>query len=261
MVMGPTHAMSGAATGLAIAAVLPPEWGGPTSIPGAFIFAGITAGAALLPDLDSPQATIARSFGPLSQAVAHVVERISLAFHSLTSTKRDDNRENGHRTTTHTLGFAVLAGLAVTALVTAFGKPATIGVLFLMLGLAIRGLFPQWVKKNDWLAVTGAAAGLSVLTWVAAPESVSGVALGAAVTVGVITHLLGDAGTKMGVPMLAPFVKINGKRWWDVAPPAAVRIKASGPADKILLGAFTCIAVALAYVVVFSPASVGMGWS
>ncbi|NHE69048.1 metal-dependent hydrolase [Rhodococcus sp. D-46] len=104
MVMGPTHAMSGAATGLAIAAVLPPEWGGPTSIPGAFIFAGITAGAALLPDLDSPQATIARSFGPLSQAVAHVVERISLAFHSLTSTKRDDNRENGHRTTTHTLG-------------------------------------------------------------------------------------------------------------------------------------------------------------
>ncbi|WP_420879221.1 metal-dependent hydrolase [Rhodococcus sp. (in: high G+C Gram-positive bacteria)] len=260
MVMGPTHAMSGAAAGLAMAAVLPPTWGGPTSVSGAFVFAGVTAGAALLPDLDSPQATIARSFGPASQALAHVVERGSAAIHSATSTRRDDHRENGHRTATHTLAFAFLAGAGVAALVSAFGKPAVLGVLFLMLGLALRGLFPKWVKKNDWLMVTGIAAGLSVLAWVAS-ASVSGPALGAAVTVGVIAHLVGDAGTKMGVPLLAPIVSINGKRWWDVAPPSMLRIKASGPADKILLGAFTVLSVALTYLVLLAPESLGANWA
>src|SRR5699024_10464258 len=87
MVMGPTHAMSGAAAGLAMAAVLPPSWGGPTTVGGAFIFAGVTAGAALLPDLDTPQATIARSFGPLSQGLAHVVETGSRTFCNATRTK------------------------------------------------------------------------------------------------------------------------------------------------------------------------------
>ncbi|MBM4568972.1 metal-dependent hydrolase [Rhodococcus hoagii] len=261
MVMGPTHAMSGAAAGLAMAAVLPPTWGGPTSVSGAFVFAGVTAGAALLPDLDSPQATIARSFGPASQALAHVVERGSAAIHAATSTRRDDHRENGHRTATHTLAFAFLAGAGVAALVSAFGKPAVLGVLFLMLGLALRGLFPKWVKKNDWLMVTGLAAGLSVLAWVASPASVSGPALGAAVTVGVIAHLVGDAGTKMGVPLLAPIVSINGKRWWDVAPPSMLRIKASGPADKILLGAFTVLSVVLTYLVLLAPESLGASWA
>ncbi|APE12522.1 MULTISPECIES: metal-dependent hydrolase [Rhodococcus] len=261
MVMGPTHAMSGAAAGLVMATVLPPEWGGPTSLAGAFVFAGVTAGAALLPDLDSPQATVARSFGPASQALAHVVEKGSLAIYAATSTRKDDSRTNGHRTATHTLAFAVLAGVLVSGLVSAFAKPAVLGVLFVMLGLALRGLFPKWVKKNDWVAVTGVAAALSMITWWAWPETVSGVALGAAVTVGVVAHLLGDAGTKMGVPLLAPFVSINGKRWWDVAPPSLLRIKASGVADQVLLGVFTVASLVLLYLVVVDPASLGASWA
>src|SRR5699024_5704577 len=111
------------------------------------IFAGVTAGAALLPDLDTPQATIARSFGPLSQGLAHVVETGSRTFCNATRTKKDDYCNNGHRTATHTLLFAIVAGLVVTGLVSAFGKPAAMVVLFLMLGLAGRGLFPKWAKK------------------------------------------------------------------------------------------------------------------
>lgn len=68
MVMGPTHAMSGAAAGLAVAQALPTSWGGVTSASEAFVYAGIAAGAALLPDLDSPQALSVDHSGPLASA-------------------------------------------------------------------------------------------------------------------------------------------------------------------------------------------------
>ncbi|WP_254704866.1 hypothetical protein [Rhodococcus pyridinivorans] len=80
-------------------------------------------------------------------------------------------------------------------------------------------------------------------------------------TVGVVAHLLGDAGTKMGVPLLAPLVSINGKRWWDVAPPSLLRIKASGVADQVLLGVFTVASLVLLYLVVVDPASLGASWA
>lgn len=259
MVMGPTHAMSGAAIGLAMAALLPPEWGGPTSMAGAFVFAGVTAGAALLPDLDSPQATIARSFGPASQILARVTENTAQAIHASTRTKKDSRRENGHRTATHTLLFAVLAGLATGGLVNAFGKTASVAILFVMLGLALRGLFPKWSKKNDWLVVTGLSAALAFGTWTWLPESASAFGLGAAVTVGVLAHLLGDVITKRGVPMFAP-IKIGGKRWYDVRPPEMLRISASGPFDQFLLAASTVAVLVLSYFLVFDPVSIGATW-
>lgn len=260
MVMGPTHAMSGAAAGLAMAAVLPESWGGPSTVAGAFVFAGVTAGAALLPDLDSPQATIARSFGPVSQAAAHVVENCAQGFCNLTRSHRDDHCNNGHRTATHTIVFAIAAGIAVGALVSAFGKAAAVGTLFVMLGLAIRGLFPKWAKKNDWLAVTAISGACAVAAWATVPAMASGIALGMAVTVGVATHLVGDSITKMGVPALAPIVSIKGRRWYDIAPPGLLRISASGPADKVLLSAFTCAALGLSFLFLSDPAGMGVVW-
>lgn len=260
MVMGPTHAMSGAAAGLAMAAVLPPDWGGPTTVAGAFVFAGVTAGAALLPDLDSPQATIARSFGPVSQAAAHVVENCAQGFCNLTRSRRDDHCNNGHRTATHTVLFAVAAGILVAVLVSMFGKAAAVSILFFMLGLALRGLFPKWSKKNDWLVVTALSAAAAVVAWATVPDMASGVALGMAVAVGVITHLLGDSITKMGVPALAPIVRIKGKSWYDLAPPGLLRISASGPFDKILLTVFTGAAAGLAFLFLSNPAGMGVAW-
>jgi membrane-bound metal-dependent hydrolase YbcI (DUF457 family) len=247
MVMGPTHAMSGAALGLGIAALLPSQWGGPTTAAGAFIFAGVTAGAALLPDLDSPQATIARSFGPLTTGLAHLTETAALGIHTATKTSKDNDRHNGHRTATHTVWFAVLAGIATAAAVGAFGKNAAIAILFVMLGLALRGVFPAWTKQNDFLAITGVSAVLACGAWITVPAAAGAIALGAAVTAGIITHLAGDALTKQGVPLLGGIVKIRGKLWWDFALPATLRIKANGLADKALLAGFTLASIALAF--------------
>lgn len=243
MVMGPTHSMSGAAAGLAVAQLLPASWGGVTSPQEAFVYAGIAAGAALLPDLDSPQATVSRSFGPLSLGLSHVVENISQSFVNLTRGPGDDWCGNGHRTATHTVWFALLSGAAAALLIGIFGKPAAIGLLFVFLGLAIRGLMPDWSKKNDWLVVTGISALLAVGAWVYVPTTSSAVVMGSAVTVGVLTHLAGDFITKNGIPALAPLVPVGRRRWWDFGLPGPLRISASGPADKILLTAFSGLVI------------------
>lgn len=252
--------MSGAAAGLAIGAFLPVEWGGATSATEVFVFAGVAAGAALLPDLDTPQSTLARSFGLVSKAIAHVTESLSTAVYRLTMTRKDTPINNGHRTATHTLWFALLAGAGTAGLVSAFGQNAAIGVLFFMLGLAIRGLAPNWARKQDWVYVTGLSLALAVTVWVMLPTSVGSAALGAAVTTGVVVHLLGDMITKRGVPLLGGVVSIGGKRWWNFRPPGVLRIRAGAGMDKLLALACTAITVVLGYCVVWAPHLIGATW-
>lgn len=260
MVMGPTHAMSGAAAGLAIGAFLPPEWGGPGSATEALVFAGVTAGAALLPDLDTRQSTLARSFGLVSAAVAIVTERAARSVYTLTSTREDAAIRSGHRTATHTLWFALAAGAGTAALVTAFGKSAAIGVLFFLLGLAIRGLAPTWTRKHDWAYVTGISLVLAVAVWLALPPAAGSSALGAAVATGVLVHILGDMITKRGVPVLGGVVSIGGRRWRNLGPPRMLRIRAGGGMDKVLALACTAATVVLAYYIVVAPHRIGAPW-
>ncbi|MDR7329069.1 metal-dependent hydrolase [Corynebacterium guangdongense] len=241
MVMGPTHAMSGAAVGLAVAQIIPAEWGGVSSPSEVFVYAGIAAGAALLPDLDSPQATVSRSFGPLSWGLSHAVENASQFFVNVTRGRRDKYCANGHRTATHTLWFALAMGLASSALLVAFGKAAAIGLLFFFLGLAIRGLLPDWVDKRGWLVVSAASMLLAILAWEWVPASGTGPVMASAVTAGVLTHLAGDLITKRGIPFFAPLLPWRGQRWWNLRMPEPLRIRASGAMDKMLLGAFTLI--------------------
>lgn len=261
MVMGPTHAMSGAAAGLGMAAVIPASLGGPSTAVGALTFGAVTAGAALLPDIDSPQATVSKTFGFISVGAAHAAENASLAVYELSKTDRDADRSNGHRTATHTVWFALAAGVLVGVLVGLFGKVPAIIVLFLMLGLAVRGLLPEWSASSDWLAITAVSAAAAAAVWAWQPQMASAWALGMAVTVGILAHLLGDSLTKSGVPMLGGLVNINGKKWWDICPPGFMRIKANGAADKALLALFTIASCWLAYLTVLDPAGLGASWA
>ena len=260
MVMGPTHSMSGAALGLAMAAVIPASVGGPSTAVGALTFAAVTAGAALLPDLDSPRATISRTFGFLSVGVAHLTENAALAVYRMTRSERDRPLRNGHRTATHTVWFALVTGLLVGALVTLFGQVAALIVLFLMLGLAVRGLFPGWSSRSDSLTILFLSAGTAAAVGTWQPQMADGWVLGTAVAVGIVAHLLGDALTKSGVPMFGGLVSINGKRWWLVRPPGILRIRSNGFADKVLLVGFSAVNVWLVYAALFDPAALGDPW-
>lgn len=248
MVMGPTHAMSGAAVGLAVAAVVPASWGGPSSAAETFVWGGVCAGAALLPDLDLPQSTVARAFGMVSHGAAQALNVASSAFYEATRTRVDNHRDSGHRTLTHTLVFAVALGALVSVLVAVFGKPIIVATLFVTLGLAIRGLAGDWAKQEGALAVTVATAVLSVAAWAVMPAGGGSVSLGLVVTLGCVTHCLGDGITKEGIPFLAPFVTINGKRWWEFTLPPLLRIRANGVFERAaLLPVLTVLTVVLAW--------------
>ncbi|NLG55674.1 MAG: metal-dependent hydrolase [Rhodococcus sp.] len=243
MVMGATHAMSGAVVGLAVADLLPTSWGGPTSTPETFTFAAVCAGAALFPDLDTKQSTVSRSFGPVSRIFAGGVDNVATAYRNATRGKKDKKRRGGHRTMTHTALFALLTGVGVSALVIGFGRPAIIGVLFFFLGLALRGLAGNLAKEKGWVIVSIVAAVLSALTWHWYPTQAGSTGLGVAVVLGCVTHCIGDAITKEGVPFFAPFIPWRGERWWEIKLPSFLSIRAGGPFEKVILGPGMTIAL------------------
>lgn len=178
--MGRTHAASGLAAG----AVLLP-WVGSASIPETSAWLVACAGFGLLPDLDQRGTTSARMWGPLSQLAATVVGFVS----------------RGHRNGTHDaiLGPLVLGGAAWWA---AQHRIPGLVLVAVAIGLAIRAV--AWASdaaKLPWVinlaTSVGAAFGLAHF----------GISVGwlpAAVVVGVLAHIAGDALTteKVPVPLL-----------------------------------------------------------
>lgn len=251
MVMGPTHAMSGAAAWLFGAGAVTAVTGSHLSTEQILVGAGVCAGCALLPDIDSPSSTVARSIGPITQGLAYLVSAASNAAYRLTAGPRDENREGGHRTLTHTLLFAVAVGAAVSALVTSIGTWAVAGTLFFTLSLALRGLLVDWAKKEGWIAVTLASAAAAFWAY----TIVGGQSfwwLGFAVTGGMVVHDLGDMITKQGAPLLAP-LPVRGKRWWEFSLPGFLRIRAGGLFEYALLLPALTVAALLGLGWVFDP--------
>lgn len=198
--LGRDHALSGA---LVFAAL------GPSlHVTGSHLAAGVllTAGAGVLPDIDHPDSTIARSFGFLTEGFAWLVDRLS----------------GGHRHGTHSLvGIAVFAAgalaagsfqlsgrLAVVAGHAAFSWHMVPAGLYLALlySAALRALHIGG-HHGDLLGIGGAIITcytrwdlilVAVGHW-HVPLLALGVALGCA------AHIAGDELTHGGCPLFWPF--------------------------------------------------------
>jgi membrane-bound metal-dependent hydrolase YbcI (DUF457 family) len=256
------HAFSGLAVGLAVGLLTkaPPALG--------ITNAAIVAGAALIPDIDQPQATIARVFGPVSQAFARRVNDVSAAVYERTAAPLDDERDGGHRGLTHTLVFAAALGLLCS-----FGAQWTAGlaaVLFLCVSLALRGLLGNWAsqqgrvrrrtrsralralrrvlaKLRGWVVTTLIAAALTTVLVLALPEGYGTGQLGLLVGLGCAVHCWGDSLTLSGCPWLFP-IKINGQRWYPIGTPEFLRFRAGGTGEKrLVLPGWIAAAAALAF--------------
>lgn len=220
--MGRTHALSGWCTGLAVAPLVGLHQ--PAQV---LLFAVVTAGWSLAPDLDHPGAVATKWGGWVTSWLSLGLRGLSAWAFAVTRTARDQDSEGTHRHLSHTVVFAVLVGAAV-AVATALSPswivlvPVAVGAL-----LAERSL-------GRWALVVGVApvawaffAGGDVLSpargWI-----------GVAVALGCVVHILGDALTRAGVPFLWP-LPFRGQRWFRIGSPRCVRFAAGGEAERLLV--------------------------
>ncbi|MDI5938020.1 metal-dependent hydrolase [Micromonospora sp. DH15] len=210
-VMGRSHALSGAVVwlgGCAVAAGLEARPAVGTVVVGA----AVTAGGALLPDVDHPGSVVARSLGPVTRLVAQ--------------------GRGGHRAVTHTLLFAVAAGLLVSLACWVGGDVAAAVVAGLAAALAARGV----LRRRTRGAYGAAAAGLFVGVMAAAlPGPVAGWWwVGLPLGLGCLVHSLGDALTFSRVPLLWP-IRIRGCRWAPLGMWAPLRFRTGSAAELLLV--------------------------
>jgi membrane-bound metal-dependent hydrolase YbcI (DUF457 family) len=287
--MGTQHAMTGTLAGMGAAAALPMA---PTPVRALVVI--VFGGAALLPDLDHPSATAARSLGLVTRAIAYGMDRLSLQIYHATAGPKDPrDRASGHRLFTHTPVACVLAG-AITGLIALAYPPAAALVCALLGGLLTLPLsrFFRFVAASTRLAlrvtVTAVAPGVGrdlerfvrdlnqavgwlfflagggLGWWVLTTMPVWAWTIPVAVTLGCLVHIAGDLVTNSGVPILwCPLVGTHRERRW-----APVRtfsfFDAGGPEELgiirwVLLGANLLAALALLGLLVPLWTAI-MGW-
>lgn len=258
--MGPSHALSGAAAWLAGSWALDTFAGYSQSPLTVAVGATVCAGGALLPDLDlsgkvtrnQGGATVAHTFGVFSLFVAEVIEKVSLGIYTATRLSKDPRRNNGHRTFTHTLPFAALVGWGTTTLAAHYGKWAVVGIIFFMAGLALRGLFETWAERAGWVIVTLCSAVIAWFTAANLPGDRGYPMLGFAVGFGCVVHLLGDIITSAGVPILWPLP--TGRRMWRmIGVPNGIAVKVGGKTETIVLRTVFTVIALLAIAAMFAP--------
>jgi membrane-bound metal-dependent hydrolase YbcI (DUF457 family) len=269
--MARSHALSGAAGWLS-AAALSTAAGLPWP-PGVVLVGTIvTAGAAMLPDLDCPGSHAGRSLGPVTRLIARQVAAGSHRVYERTATPldRSDRYRQGHRGVTHTLPVALALGLLVTAVAFTPAAPVVAGVvLFFTATLAARGLLDNrarhiWVGprrgrrfRMQWPPWAGALAALDL---VGLGDTTAWWWLGIPVALGMALHDLGDTPTHhadyppetSGIPLLWPFV-VRGQRWYRVRPAAALMFPVGGLLEHAV--AFACTLVAAAAALLYIAAA------
>lgn len=254
--MGPSHAMSGAAAWLGFSAVASTQFGmtqftEPTAL---ILGTVVAAGAALAPDIDSHGSTVVRSFGIFGRIFYHIANTLSVLAANFIRTSKDEMKENGHRTLFHTILFAVLAGfltsfaMSQTAEVELFGETYSLGTVFaliilgIFLHLGLGGLFVKPISKarsqfGPYIMMLITAGLTLTAAWVInqmGEQTATYPWLGFAVGFGWFIHLMGDMITKMGVPIFWP-LPWRGRLWWNFATPTFMRITAGGTVENVII--------------------------
>lgn len=233
--MGRTHALTGAVAGLVVAPLA-----GLDTIGRVAVFAVVTAGWALVPDLDHPRSSATRLLGPLTRALSYGLRTATGAFYRATKGPADE--AGTHRTVTHCGLFALLVGLLLGWLGTV--SPWT------TVGVAAFGLLLAADRLGNWLlalALGGLLLWFGTGTTPAAMLHTAGAlswTVGLAAGLGCLVHTLGDMITKSGAPLLFPLV-IRGESYFEVRPPRFLRFSTGGLVENWLVTPACLIALAL----------------
>lgn len=235
MSTGPTHAVMGLAAwgGVALLAI---THGVAVDAQTWIAGAALTSGAALLPDLDHPPATVSRSFGPVTKIISRGVDATSVGIYDTIKLSGDPHRNGGHRTFTHTAVFAALMGVVTTSLVALNNQWVTAALVFFFAGLGVRGLLHEWDHAADTFVVIVLSA---IITWRCWDWIHTGSHradwIGVAVLAGCLAHCVGDAITEEGCPILWP-VPIGRHLWYPIGTPKLMRYRTGGRVEMMFVG-------------------------
>ncbi len=148
----------------------------------------LTAGAALLPDADHPNGTIAHTLGPITHSACTLISRIS----------------GGHRGATHSFAFVVAAFYGTWAGQHWLGRWFTLGLVFFLLSLAVRALHlcPPGNSFKAWgpIVVMSSAGTFAIDQWIDGNPAWLPFAVG----LGALAHVLGDCLTDRGCRLFWP---------------------------------------------------------
>jgi membrane-bound metal-dependent hydrolase YbcI (DUF457 family) len=248
--LGKSHALSGTVGWLTGCALLTAAGHTPTALTVA-AGAAVSTGAALLPDLDHPESTVARTLGPVTRWAAIGVAATAAHLRGVSCRHCLAGRDRGgHRGVTHTAVGAILAGLVTGLLCVFAGKTAALWIVGLSVWLAahaalssrtrarigdmlLPGRFRSLGKgAHRFAAAVGAV--LVALASVAAIEANTSDGgwwwIGLAVFWGCLAHSLGDALTYSAVPLCWP-LQIRGCRWTPVGTPRWMRFRTGSRAE------------------------------
>jgi hypothetical protein len=219
--------MTGVIAGVAIATTLKYLTDAPLIVHALVII--LTGGASLLPDLDHPSATAARSLGFLTKGLAVGVDRFSLLLYHATRTDKDvRERKSGHRLLTHTV-----PGFLMFSAVSAFScfSSITAGIFSgLMAGLLSLGL-----RKSGGFLLFLIAGGVG--WYVIEHENAWWWVFPVCVFTGSLIHTLGDTITNSGTPITYPLT-IKGRRWGLTTTPVTF---AAGSATELVAVRFSLV--------------------
>lgn len=215
--MSRTHSATGLLAGLAVAPLLglhqPAEIG---------LFAAAAAGYALAPDLDHPTSRASMLLGPVTEWLSDRVRTLSAWTYQKTRRPHDRRSKGTHRHLSHTFVFAGVLGGVTAAGSSTLGPWFTLAVLAFGIMLAMDALGDLVVLIPLGAAVVAVFTGglfgtlASIGGWI-----------GFAVTLGCVTHCLGDALTEAGCPFLFP-IPIKGEAWHPLGPPKVIRFRTGG---------------------------------
>lgn len=251
--MGRQHALSGVAVGLLLAPLVGLDQAATVAL-----FAGTVGGWALAPDLDCGGATASRSLGVLTRGLSWCLRHLSeTVYHHTLGPADQPGRSGEHRCLTHTLAFALTAGLL--AGLSSLASP------WVVAGWAGFGLLCATRSLGGWvllLAGAGMAAPL-VTSGPAALAALDGAPLGIAVAAGCVAHLAADGVTCSGIPALWP-VRIGGQRWHELhLLPAGFRLHTGQRVERwLVFPAFVAATIAAALLTMpgISDLLAGLDW-
>jgi membrane-bound metal-dependent hydrolase YbcI (DUF457 family) len=142
----------------------------------------VCAGAAMLPDIDHPMATVSRSLGPVTWFLSRATSRVF----------------GGHRMGTHSLPFAAALSLLVTVALRHYPGP----VLPLILCFFFTSLCVRVLTEADGFICAAISAGAASTMMMATPHSYGWLAQ--AIGLGCLLHMLGDVVTTDGIAAMWP---------------------------------------------------------